>query len=75
MTDLLALLFSGETSLSWLEERRGFGAVVQAFMISVPPGTNLSHKVRLKLQEGVMPVCMLGKSSDVTDDVVAGCMK
>lgn len=48
---------------------------MQAFMVSVPPGTSLSHKVRLKLQEGVMLVCMLGKSSDVTDDVVAGCMK
>lgn len=49
--------------------------MVQECIISVPPGTHLRHKVRLKLQGRVILFCLLGRSGDMTDDVVAGCMK
>lgn len=33
------------------------------------------HKVRLKLQGRVILFCLLGRSGDMTDDAVAGCIK
>lgn len=49
--------------------------IVQDFMTSLPADTSPGHRLRLELQEKVRLVCMLGKSSDVTDDMVAGCMQ
>lgn len=44
-----------------------------ASFISVLPGTHLRH--RLELQGRVALLCLLGRSDEMTDDVVAGCMK
>lgn len=49
--------------------------IVQEFMTSLPADTSVGHKLRLQFQEKVKLVCVLRKSSDVTDDMVAGCMK
>ena len=59
----------------WLEKRGEVGGMVHECIVSVPPGTRLRHKVRLKLQGRVILFCLLGRSSDMTDDVVAGYMK
>jgi len=49
--------------------------MVHKCIISVSSGTHLRHKVRLKLQGRVILFCLLGRSGDMADDMVAGCMK
>lgn len=75
---LFALLFFGESCFGHLFDglKTGrVGVIVQEFMTSLPADTSVGHKLRLQFQEKVKLVCVLRKSSDVTDDMVAGCMK
>lgn len=49
--------------------------MVHECFLSLPPGTHLRHQMRLKLQGRIILFYLLGRSGDMTDDVVAGCMK
>lgn len=49
--------------------------MVHECIVSLPSDTHLRHKVRLKLQGRVILFCLLGRSGDMINDVVAGCMK
>lgn len=57
--------------LLWLEKRGGVGETVHKCIIFVPPGPQLSHKVRLELQGRVVPFCFLGRKGDMTEDMDA----